>query len=1022
MLNKIIEFSVRQRLLIILALIFFIGWGLNSYQKIPIDAFPDVTNNQVQILTTINGFSPLEVEKLITYPIEVEMSSIPGLVENRSISQFGLSAITLVFEDGIDIYWARQQILEKLIVVRDEIPKGAEVEMGPVSTGLGEIYQYTLESESLSPMELREIQDWVIAPVLRSVKGVIEVNSFGGFVKQFHILLSPTSMQTFDVTLEEVWKAVETNNSNAGGNYIERNFEQYVVRGIGLIEKIADIENIVVKTENGIPIKISDVAQVKTEPQVRYGAVTKDGKGETVAGIIMMLKGESGKSVVLDVKKAIENLKSSLPKDLKIVPFYDRTELVAEAISTVSNAMLIGAILVILVLILFLGSLGSSLIVSLILPISVLLSFIVMKMIGLSSNLMSLGGLAIGIGMMVDGGIVVIENINRLIQENKENANKKHFLQVVVRGAEEVGRPSFFAVLVVVTVFIPLFTLEGLEGKMFTPLAITISVALLIALILSLTMLPAFATFLKEKNAKEKSNPILSFATSIYEPILSFGLRQKALTLGISVVVFILSALLFSRLGTEFVPVLEEGSIAVQAFRLPSISTKGSVEICNLIEKRIKEIPEVTTVVSKTGRAEVATDPMLPSISDIYVMMKPLKEWREGYTKKMIVNEMREKLEEIPGVLYSFSQPIALRVDELISGVKSQLAVKIFGESSEVMNGIAEEIIKELQTLEGAQDVKVEQTTGFGYLQIKINRESLGRYGLSVKDIQEYISIGIGGETVSTLYEGEKKFDIVVCLEENHRNTLEAISNILVSTPQGYKLPLSTFAEIYTEEGPSQVSRENGKRKVTVELNVDGVDIGTFVEKAQEKLKKLNLPTGYFLEWGGQFENQQRANNRMMVILPITFVLIFVLLFITFGSVKSSVLVLMNLPFSLVGGVLGVWIWDIYLSVPTSVGFIAVIGTAVQNGIVMVSFINEHREKGHSGLDAIKISSMLRLRPILMTSLTTILGLIPLLMSSGIGSEIQQPLAIVVVGGLITSTFSTLVLLPSLYSWFERAK
>ncbi len=622
--------------------------------------------------------------------------------------------------------------------------------------------------------------------------------------------------------------------------------------------------------------------------------------------------------------------------------------------------------------------------------------------------------------MMVDGGVVVIENINRLIQENKEKVTKESFAKLVIRGAEEVGRPSFFAVLVVITVFIPLFTLEGLEGKMFTPLAITISVALLIALLLSLTMVPAFATFLSKEKSSEKSNPLLNFAKSIYKPILSFALNQKGLIIGISAIIFAFSVFLFSRLGTEFVPPLEEGSIAVQAFRLPSISTKGSVEICNLIEKRIKQIPEVTTVVSRTGRAEVATDPMLPSISDIYVMMKPLDEWREGYTKKMIVNEMREELEEIPGVIYSFSQPIALRVDELISGVKSQLAVKIFGEDNKVMNEIAEKIIKELQAMEGSQDVKVEQTTGFGYLQIKINREALGRYGLNVQEIQEYISIGIGGEMVSTLYNGEKKFDIVLRLEENQRNTLKAISNILVSTPQGYRLPLSTFAEIYFEDGPSQVSRENGKRKVTVELNVEDVDIGTFVEAAQTKLKNISLPTGYYLKWGGQFENQQRANERLKLILPFTLVLIFVLLFVTFGSIKSSALVLLNLPFSLVGGVLGVWLWDIYLSVPTSVGFIAVIGTAVQNGIVMVSFINEHREKGHSGLEAIKISSMLRLRPILMTSLTTILGLIPLLLSSGIGSEIQQPLAIVVVGGLVTSTFSALVILPSLYSWFER--
>lgn len=1020
MIDRIIELSVNNRLLVVIALIGLTAWGVISYNQIPIDAFPDVTNNQVQILTTAEGFSPIEVEKLITYPVEIEMNSLPGLIENRSISQFSLSSITLVFEDEIDIYWARQQIMERLIAVREELPEGIEPEMGPVSTGLGEVYQYTLESETMTSMEIREIHDWVIAPVLRGVKGVIEVNSFGGFAKQYHITLDPDLMQNYDVSLDEIWESVENNNENAGGNYIVRTDEQYVVRGIGLIESMDDIENIVVRQTRGIPVLIRDIGRVEIQPQVRYGAASKDGRGEAIVGIIMMLKGESGREVVLRVKEAIRKLEPALPGDLKIVPYYDRIDLVNKAIGTVTKALLIGGILVILVLVVFLGNFRSSVIVTLVLPIAVLITFIVMKVLGFSSNLMSLGGLAIGIGMMVDGGVVVIENIVRLVQENQTSDKKEKFSKLVIRGAKEVGRPAFFAVLVVVSVFLPLFTLEDLEGKMFTPLAITISIALFVSLLLAITMAPALATFLLNRKMSEKENPVLRFFKTMYRPVLGFALKRKMPVIGSAAAVTVLGFLVLTRLGTEFVPILEEGSIAIQSFRLPSTSVEKSVEIAGIVEKQVLKTPEVITIISRTGRAEVATDPMLPSISDIYVIMKPLDQWRDGFSKHMIVEEIRTNLETIPGVLFGFSQPIALRVDELISGVKSQLAVKIFGEDMELMTQKAEEIAEILKQIPGARDVKAEQTSGFGYLQVEIDRKALSRFGLNTKEVQEYVRIAIGGGTVSTLYEGEKRFDIVIRFDESHRKDLETIAKILVATPEGQRLPLSNFANLYYEEGPAQVSREDGRRKITVELNIEDVDIGSFVETAQQKIASVDLPPGYLLTWGGQFENQQRANARLAIILPATLALIFLLLFFTFGSVKNTVLVFLNIPFSVVGGITALWIADLYFSVPASVGFIALIGASVMNGIIMVSFINRLRLEGSPTAEAVKNGALLRLRPILMTSLSTLLGLIPLLFAQGIGSEIQRPLAAVVVGGLLTSTFSTLVILPVLYGWFER--
>ena len=1010
MIDKIIEYSLKQRLFIIISLSVTLIWGVISYNQIPIDAFPDVTNNQVQILSNAEGYSPLEMEKLVTYPIEIEMSSLPHLIEKRSISQFGLSAITLVFDDDIDIYWIRNLILERLIRVKESLPEGVDTEMGPVSTGLGEIYQYTLKSDSLNPMELRTLQDWVISPALRSVQGVVEVNSFGGQVKQYQVILDQNKMLQYDISLSDVFSSIEKNNNNKGGNFIVRNSEQYVIRSTGMYESFNDIGNVVVKRNEDVPVYIHNIAKIDFQPQVRYGTATQDGEGETVVGIVMMLKGESGRDVVKAVKEKMKIIKTSLPSSVQVDVYYDRIELVDAAINTISNALLIGVLLVVIILFLFLSELKPAIVVALVLPFSILISFISMNLVGMSANLMSLGGLAIGIGMLVDGTIVVVENI---IRHLKENTNKS-FKENILNATKEVGRPSAFAVFIVVAVFLPLLTLEGLEGKMFSPLAITISIALFSSLFLALTMAPVLSSFLLNKDQTHLKPTFINTLEDKYKKILNYCFEKEKSFLIIFSSLIAISIFFYSKLGTEFVPSLEEGSIAVQAFRLPSISLDESINSSKIIEKRILKTPEVTTVVSRTGRAEVANDPMLPSISDIYVMMKPLNEWRDGYSKEDIIEELRKNLEEIPGIIFSVSQPIALRVDELISGVKSQLAIKIFGEDMNLLNQKAAEVSSILKQIQGAVDVKIEQTTGFGYLQIQLDRIQIARYGLNVDEIQDYVSTAIGGKTASHIYEGEKIFDVVVRYDERYRNTIYTIKDILVNTPNDGPVPLSTFANIFFEEGPAQISREEGKRRVTVELNLKDVDIGSFVENAQIEINdKITLPTGYFITWGGQFENQQRAMFKLSIILPITLVLIFVILFTSMGTVRHSLLVFFNIPFSLIGGIIALWIGGMYLSVPAAVGFIAVIGTAVQNGIVMTSFIKNMRSNEIK--NAIFNGAILRLRPILMTACTTFFGLIPLLLSSGIGSEIQRPLAAVVVGGLLTSIVSTLIILPILY-------
>lgn len=1031
MIHRLIEFALKQRVLILIGTVLIAAIGTYAFQKLPIDAFPDVTNIQVQVITETPGRSPVEVEQFITYPIEVQMTGLPQLIELRSLSKFGLSMVTIVFEDNVDIYFARQLVLERLIEAREKLPEGAEPAMGPISTGLGEIYQYTLEQPTNSQdssleslMKLRTIQDWIVRPILKTVPGVTDVNAFGGFVKQYQVLIDPDRLKKYDLTLREVFESVAQNNNNAGGNILEHSSERYLIRGVGLIKDMQDILNIVVKSHEGTPIYIKDVAEVKTGPEVRQGSFVKDGKGEGVAGIVMMIRGGSGKEVVTGVKEKVDeiNRSSVLPDGIKIKPFYDRTDLVKACIKTVTKALGEGGILVIAILFLFLGNVRSALIVAVTLPLSALTTFIAMRQIGLSANLMSLGGLAIAIGMIVDGSVVIVENIYRHLSEKfaaKTAPDKGALLHVVLEASREVARPVVFGIAIIIIVFLPLFTLQGLEGKMFAPMAYTICIALLASLVFSLTVAPVLASlFLKA--GSEKDVFLLRWAKRIYLPSLRWVLDHRTPVIVTSTVALLLSLLLFPFLGTEFIPSLDEGSLTPQVIRLPSISLPESIEMEKKVQQALLKFPEVETVISKIGSAEIATDPMGPNVSDPIVVLKDKKEWKSAKNKEDLVDKMRVELEKIPGVAYNISQPIALRVDELISGVKSQIAIKLFGDDMEILETKAEEISKVISTIRGVTDLRVEQTAGQPYITIEIDRAKIARYGINVAEIQEIIETAIGGKAATQVFEGEKRFDVVLRFPEEKRNHIEVIGNILVSSPTGARIPLSELAKLSLTEGPVQISRENSKRRIVVELNVEGRDIGGLVAESQKRIQQsVKLPEGYYITWGGAFENQQRAMRRLMIIVPLTIGLIFFLLFSTFNSFRYAGLIIMNLPFALIGGILALFFAGLYLSVPASVGFIALFGVAVLNGVVLVSYMNQLMETGMPLREAIVSACERRLRPVLMTALVAILGLIPMLFASGPGSEIQKPLATVVIGGLLSSTLLTLLVLPTLYFWLE---
>ncbi len=1016
--DRLVSFALRQRLLVLLATLALIGFGVRALHDLPIDAFPDVTNVQVQILAEAPGMAPVEVEQIVTYPVEVSMGGLPGLTEVRSLSKLGLSLTTVVFKDNVDIYFARQLVFERLQQAREKLPAGVNVELGPISTGLGEIYQYTLESPRRDAMDLRTLQEWVVRPILRGVPGVTDVNSFGGLVKQYQVLVRPEQLTSFRLTLREVLEALAENNANASGGYIEHSGEQYVVRGLGLIKSQEDLGRIVVAHRGSTPIFVRDIADITVGPEPRQGFVTRDGKGESVAGIVLMLKGASGRDVVAAVKARLATVRKALPPDVRVVPFYDRTELVDRAMHTVTEALLEGGVLVLLVLVLFLGNVRSALLVTLVLPLSALVAFILLKAFGYSANLMSLGGLAIGIGMIVDGAVVMTENVFRHLAEDH---GKRNIVEVVRESASEVGRPIVFGISIIAVVFLPLFTLEGFEGKMFAPLAFTIAAALAGSLVLSLTLVPVLATFVLKGKLSERDTWLVARAKAIYIPTLRWCLRYWQVPVALALVGLVASALLFTRLGREFMPPLDEGAIGLQTFRLPSVSLSSSRQMELEVERVLRSFPEITSVVSKTGRADIASDPMGLEVSDVIANLRPRAEWKTARTREGLVEKIRARLEDIPGMSYSFSQPIQLRVDELVSGVKAQVAIRIFGDDLDVLREKGEAVERVIRQIRGAADVNLERTAGTAYLDVDIDRERIARYGINVADIQAIIETAIGGSEATILREGQRSSAVVVKFPEAIRSDPAHFENLMVTAEDGQRVPLSQLAHIRVEEGPAQVSRENGQRRIVIECNVTGRDMGSFVADAQRTVgREVVLPTGYFVTWGGQFENQQRAMARLSIVVPLVVLMIFLLLFTSFGSLRNAVLIVLNIPFALIGGVIGLFISGQNLSVAASVGFIALFGVAVLNGVVMVSYFNQLRREGATLEDAVLRGGELRLRPVLMTALVGALGLIPLLVATGPGSEIQRPLASVVVGGLVTSTALTLFLLPILYRWLER--
>ena len=1023
MINGLIRFAVSQRLLVLLMVLIMAGAGLYSLVNLPIDAVPDVTNVQVQVLTAAPSLAPLEIERQITFPVEVAMSGLPDIEEIRSVSKFGLSAVTIVFHDSVDTYFARQLVLERLSQAREQIPANiGSPEMGPISTGLGEIYQYELKAAPGSGYDataLRTIQDWSVRRQLLGVPGVTEVNSFGGYEKQYQVRLEPAKLQSYGLSLRNVLEAVAQNNANVGGAYIEHGSEQYLLRGIGLVESPEDIGNIIVKTgKEGIPVYVRDLGEVVTGATVRQGAVTADGEGEIVAGIAMMLKGENSRAVVDRVKERVEQVKKTLPNGVQLVPFYDRTELVDRTIWTVAKNLIEGAILVIVVLVLLLGNWRGSLLVATIIPLSMLFAAILMRVFNVSGNLMSLG--ALDFGLIVDGAVVMVENAVRRRAEAQHGGSHERPERTILDACTEVGRPVVFAVAIIMIVYLPILSLTGIEGKMFKPMALTVVFALLGSLILSLTYVPAAMTFLLRGHVSEKESFLIRIAKRWYRPALGFMGTYRLPAIAIATILVIISAILFPFLGSEFIPRLDEGSLAVQVQQLPSVSLTQSVKTTTDVEKVLKRFPEVTKVVSKTGRAEVATDPMSIDFSDLYIELKPPSQWTTTHSKIELVEKMSKALEDgVPNASFSFSQPIELRVAELISGVRSDIAIKLFGDDLDTLKKSADEIGRAVMQVRGAEDVKVEATTGLPQLQIKPDRAAIARYGINVEDVNNLVESIVAGKHAGIVYEGEQRFNVVVRLTEETGKDVETIRNLQVSAANGARIPLSQLADIRLVEGPAQISREDTRRRIGVELNVRGRDIGSFVEEAQAKIEReVKLPPGYYLTWGGTFENLQRASARLLIVVPLALFLIFVLLFTTFGSVKQALLIYTGIPFAVVGGIFALFLRGMPFSISAGVGFIALFGVAVLNGVVMVSYINKLREEGKSVADAVREGAETRLRPVLMTALVASLGFIPMAIATSAGAEVQRPLATVVIGGLITSTLLTLLILPTLYGWF----
>lgn len=1015
MIAALVRFSLTQRLMLLILAAALAGAGIWSFKTLPIDAFPDISSPQVQIIIKAPGLSPTEVESRITFPVEMEMQGLPKQKILRSVTKSSLSIIKIDFEDGTDIYWARNQVTERLNQVWGKLPQGVNGGLAPITTPLGEIFMYRIKGENYTNSELRSLQDWVIRPRLRTVDGVADVNSLGGEVRAFEINPDPQALIRYGLSIKDIQHALEQNNRSAGGDRIEREDTMLLLRTVGLLRNADDIRRVTVAVRNGVPVALDAVADVHMGSLSRYGAVTADGEGEVVTGLVLLRKGANSRTTIEGIKQALEALKTSLPEGVSLVPFYDRSELVSAAVSTVEKALAEAVVLVLLVLIIMLGNLRAALTVAIILPLAVLFTFIMMRLTGISANLMTLGGLAIAIGILVDAAVVVVENVYERLSHAPKGVSKLH---IVYRATTEVATPVISGVLIIIVVFLPLFSLTGLEGKMFMPLAATISFALIGSLILSLTVIPVIASLMM-KGGSENDGWLMGTLKKIYRPVVNAALRFRLIAVGLAVAMLIGSLSLFPYIGKEFMPIMDEGSTVILMEKSPDVSLKHSLALDAPMQKAFMEIPEVTGVVSRTGADELRMDPMGLYQTDNFIITKPKSEWT--IDQATLLEKLREKMKQFDDVDYAFSQPIDMRVSEMLTGVRSAMAIKLYGDDLQTLDRLSQEIETIVSNVDGAIDIFRGRLSGQKYLQIDILPKAIAKYGLHVEDINMLIETAIAGKVVTEIIENNRRTSVLLRYAAKDRTTAKDIQNLLVTTPRGAKVPLHILAKIHEVDGPVEIVRESARRQVVIQANVEGRDVVSFVEDIRAKIKdKVDFPTGYYVTFGGQFENQQRAADRLSLVVPIAIMLVYLMLFVTFGSLRQAGLIIMNIPFAMIGGVVSLYLSGLYLSVPASVGFITLFGVAVLNGVVMVSFFNQLRENGRTVLEAVKEGAERRLRPVLMTAMIASLGLMPLLFATGPGSELQQPLAVVVIGGLVSSTLLTLILLPTLYAWLEE--
>ncbi|WP_096087142.1 efflux RND transporter permease subunit [Agaribacterium haliotis] len=1031
MMDSILRLAIERRLLILCFIFVIVGVGVWSYQKLPIDAVPDITNVQVQINTAAPGYSPLESEQRITYPVETALAGLPNLSYTRSLSRYGLSQVTVVFEEGTDIYFARNLINARLGAIKSVLPPGLEPEMGPISTGLGEIFMYTVQAEPNAKMAtgepytataLREVQDWIIKPQLAQVKGVIEVNSIGGYNKQYHVMPDPAKLLVYKVSVEDVVQALQTNNDNRGAGYIERNGQQLLVRSPGQLASIEDIGNVIITEHDTVPIKVKDVADIGIGNELRTGAATRDGV-ETVLGTAMMLIGANSRTVAQDVASKLNDIQASLPEGVVAEAVYDRTALVDKAITTVSKNLMEGALLVIVVLFLLLGNLRAALITATVIPLAMLMTITGMVKTGVSANLMSLG--ALDFGLIVDGAVIIVENcVRRLAEHQHKNGQQdlRERLNTVFEATSEVIRPSLFGVAIITIVYIPIFSLTGVEGKMFHPMAATVVMALLSAMVLSLTIVPAAVAVFMNGKISEKESIVITKAKLAYRPLLKLALKFRWAVVSFASCLVVLSLWLASTLGSEFIPQLNEGDIALHAMRIPGTGLEQAVEMQEILEQKIKAFQEVDKVFARIGTAEVATDPMPPNVADNFVILKPRSEWPDTTkTKDELVEEMERALEELPGNNYEFTQPIQMRFNELISGVRADLGIKMFGDDLDQLLLTANDVLKIVNDIEGAADARVEQVTGLPTLSVIPNRTALGRYGLNVAELQDWVSAAIGGESAGIIYEGDRRFELIVRLPETTRRDIDRLKFLPVPLKNGDYVPLEEIAILDISPAPAQISRENGKRRIVVTANVRGRDLGSFVKEVQEAIReKADIPPGYWLDYGGTFEQLESASQRLSIVVPLTLLVILGILVMAFSSLKDALIIFSGVPLALTGGVLSLYLRGMPMSISAGIGFIALSGVAVLNGLVMLAFIRQLWHETGRLNESIIEGAMIRLRPVLMTALVASLGFVPMALNTGTGSEVQRPLATVVIGGIISSTILTLLVLPVLYQWMYR--